>query len=1274
MVNRILKYCNFILLGLIVSGLYSCSEDLEYSGLKPWSQDNLHLIFNIPDEEDVVITRASEEGSSQENKINNLSLLIFDSSNKLVKIEHPEFTQSGKKVELDLVLTSSEKSGFLYAVANARDEVDNNLSVNSSTLSDAKQVVIKTTLDNTVPTTGFPMSGSASLASASNQVSVNLSRVVSKITVESSGTLKGYTINRFGLAKANKGVRLGATDSGSSNDNLFYLGEGVETEWQTSSPLTRYFYPVAAYDASLNINGAFILLRALNTATNTNSWYRLNLRDDNTKNPVDILPNHHYSIIITSITGDGHATYAEAAGNITGDEGITYEIHDHAANVYSMVTDGIRELGVTESFQWDTSLTAGVQTTFTVKWYSHNTGEEATEPSLTLTSGEEWLSLNKTGGLVGTTDETSGNQDTDHPGTRKKYTLTIKENPTYIGPALIKVEWMGLSREIEISLDLNADHEALCNVSLKIYEGSTLRYDISNYWKFLDGTDTNYKLFGVSEAANNGNARNEGFHFAMPYGTDSKWTYVYTIDFNSSIYDTGAKIIGVELPDDNELVSFDDTPSETNKLSSLTFRYSGGVTTDYQLSSVTFILEDTSQQSHTHSFPIYHTGFFHNHSAGDGVNVEDGFYYYEVVSLGGSHWLDRNLAAKSKGMYIEANDGSTQFGDIDAKGGYFTVAQAGGIVNEKPVDPTMQPGVCPPGYHVPSKTEWDKLKNSSDFITSQRRTNTGEVYYTSEYLTENTHIDAIYFQKSRYENAGVSSGEAAAGYYWTATRSDGLEKDEIGQWLKVFNIKGSSSSYINGDIRGHKMSVRCAYGNTAETDQQYTVGFNVRGATHVFIFTKDSKTPAYAFPGKSITGADGTGEWMSFSYSSTYKATELMVLFAYVGGDGDVTLYTKNGSTFDSKFGTYDLDDAINNKAWEVQNGYYYDFKFDSDVYSSSKPNVTSSKPTDPAIENTYRFYWSTSIGLNGVHLWLDNNGAITTLTSSTFGNSASNLTDISGYYGIEFKTSKKGVFSYILFQGKNDTSNKTIDYYNKGDIQYFKQIGNIYYAYIDNLGDNLNYNKPESVVTTSTYRIYWKTTFGEGLWLWGWTSNDFMTDYTNGTNGVEALHSGYNYADFNMIDTSGNLNYKFNKTCENSGHDHFGGTTSNFDLVDGMYVGYIDSDGSSIKNGYPPIDLYLKLGTGFSTEEKNRFYVTKTNNLFKTKAVTVNQNQEFKIADASWSDNANFGKDKNNVTASGGSAQLLNKSQSNVTYTGSQYNGIISFDWSTTTVYFYDK
>ena len=905
--------------------LASCSDDEKYS-VEPVDGDDGTITFTISiPEQEKVVSRAEKADTPDERKINDLSVLIYNADGNLIQSELGSTAYSvpsgdNSETRITVTLNSDAKSytgeATIYIIANAKSLLN---AGNTATTSLLRGV----TSSATVPaSSGFLMSGKVTSRLNSAGLLVNaviLYRTEAKITMENEA--EGFTLGDTWLYNG--------ADRG-------YLVAGADKElYAEASILSAKFTEGALYTYPCkNTSGnTFIIINGKYNGIAT--FYRINLRND--VGYLDISPNHWYEVHISSVTGAGYPTAEEAAANPAGND-IAADIYDHAPAVLDMAFDGIHELGVTDTIRY--SGTDSGEAVLTVKYYSKETGDMSTLP--VVTASESWISIN------GPEISDSGDGSTT-PGKTAEYRITFHatdELGTLGG--LIRTQWHGLWRNTAVIWERTFDGNSISTAQLTIHptDGSGDKV-ITDYWEFLSGEGTSVdaagvspRLFGIQPGKMGGKVRNEGFHFPVMYGAigNNRWSYSYKVTMKSirnSEYDCSLQIFG-----DNAIKNVTVNPDTGGEYFSFTLSRPGNAGgNDYTYGTGKLILtvtpknaREASRIASKYEFDLYHTGFFHYDAGNRRIDRHDiGYYYYEVLPVDGAtsgdtrYILDRNLGAKAAGMYIQDINGNNYFGSsdswpfdcgVESAGGYYQVAHDLGTDNYD--DPGMYDNVTPPGYSVPMQRIWDAIRNSQKF--SSRQSSLGSTtYFEACYNTEVTdneerRREKIYFPKARFLDNGNQSGDAAAGYYWTATAAVGTEKEEIGRWLKSLQFSGAVTSYINGQVENYAMSVRCI--NDADDRASYNViSFNVKGATHVFLYKGEVSDKEYttSWPGHPIGNYATAGQYFNFVYESTlYSASDLKVIFNYVDESGTIHTISKKGNVSLSKAEGWEVSSLIN--------------------------------------------------------------------------------------------------------------------------------------------------------------------------------------------------------------------------------------------------------------------------------------------------------------------------------------------------------------------------
>ncbi len=931
MIKRFFTYIFTILL------LAACSDDEKYTVEPMGDDDTITFSISIPEPEKVV-SRSEKEDEADERAINDLSVLIYKADGSLLQselnikakdfISGPIGDNSTTKITVKLndAAKAHRDNVTVYIIANAGAILDD---TNTATVTDLRAVTTSATLP---ATDGFIMSGivTGKLTSASLLTnSVTLYRTAAKFTIASavgaSGSSPATGASSFTPESAAlyNGATAGYVIAGAEKD---LYAQSTEGSAKFNDNLLLYTYPCKSSKSTntcLVVGGKY---------KGIDAYYRIDLTENETGKRLDINPNHWYEVEIKSVNSQGYPTADEAARHPSD---IEVEIKDHAPTVLDMAFDGIRELGVTDSITKGESNTA----TLTVKYYSDIAEEMNTVP--TIKSDVNWITISATGTP----------QPDDNGGKVVEYTVTFTEDATELGlgtlEGAITVTWQGLERKTAVEWVRAFDGTEICStttLTITPTDGTGNKV-ITDYWTFLSGkgksaSETSSsigetatpQLFGAQPDDMGGKVRNAGFHFPVMYGkkdvtdTQARWSYTYYV---VTKLETSKYTITPSLSDNyKNYIKFNREADKDGCYAFTLTRDGNAVGNDgsdgskendynYYIGSLILSIEPISQReapkiAPKYVFDLYHTGFFHYDTGNRRKDShETGYYYYEVLPVDGAtgtrtrYILDRNLGAKAAGMYIQTADGSNHISSSEwpfgpgekSAGGYYEVAKKGDYT-----EPQMYDDVCPPGYRVPQQRMWDAIRNSGKFTTAQAQASAS--YFRAEYKTTLdverngvTEKETIYFPKSRYMENGSMTGDANAGYYWSQTEAAGTEKDEIGRWLKSLQITGEVTSYINGNVQTFGMSVR-PINDVTDNANYNVISFNVKGATHVFLYTGDTKDKNYttSWPGHAIGNSDTADQqFFNFVYESTiYSAANLKVIFNYVK-DGKITTISKNG-------------------------------------------------------------------------------------------------------------------------------------------------------------------------------------------------------------------------------------------------------------------------------------------------------------------------------------------------------------------------------------------
>lgn len=972
----------------VVSGLLlsACIDENGLENCYTNQDETLEIQFAIPDLRSI-LTRATVE----EIMIKDLVALVFadDSEGKLLASNNYQTDDiRDNTITLSLSGNVRDYSMVIYLVANP-EKVEDIKNISNI------EALRKYSLENPIDlSAGLPMIGYQSVEADATSASMSLTRSVAKISVAVTDKAKDVPIQGIQMSNnADKGWLSSPINTEAAYKDEYVFQPNNDGPDTFNDKTVTYSYPSKGYQGGGSKDkGAFAVVKV--TRNNMDQYYRINFRTEQTKGNqkelihLDLLANHLYQIEITEFKNDGYSTPEAAANAPESDNYLEYVIHDHAEEVFSMTSDGMRELGVTAHVTLSTDeehKTAIV----VVKCY------DASDPEATIKIGDikiidesAWLLVEEKG-VHDSDGDFHKEWDLDNPGKQFEFIVSLKpEESVYEDQTgYFTVSWQGLERRVQVNYEAAFLLPTVCDVELTM-KGDGESHVIKDYWTFVTGAGKAYtadgdskgesntpQLFGIRPKDMSGKKRTGGFHFPMPMGKTDQWTYEYKIDFAplAENENTGKTIdqIDMEWKGDSywsDKLNWQDNKNGTGKLTftgTNDYTYAGGTITF----KVHFKDEDATSEILA---SLYHTGIFHYLGETIYVDEEDrGYYYYEVVPMGGNDardfWLDRNIGAKANTPFIDIE----QYFETDDKESRNAAGKLYTIINQTQSFklPVFDDGMVPPGYHIPNQSEWDEVRLHKNFLTRDTIID-HTTYMATYYNTGNPKIGEVHFQKARYynkpnvyhETAKFSDtpnvGDAGAAYYWTVTEAPAMEKEEMGNWLRALYLNGSASSYINASVTDHRMPIRCKAGlaSQADTQKEYFVSFNVHEVTHIFLFdmsNPNDPTPLYTFPGKAVGTTASAVQWQYFYSSTTVNPANIGMIFVKLQEDGKIIIYRRDGTSFTSSasYNPSYITNASNYwKAEEVQ-GKFLDF---CDLGKGRDNNVSNKQPAGCVTEEDF--------------------------------------------------------------------------------------------------------------------------------------------------------------------------------------------------------------------------------------------------------------------------------------------------------------------------------
>ncbi|MDE7414368.1 MAG: hypothetical protein K2N05_11375 [Muribaculaceae bacterium] len=977
MIKRIFLYI------CAMMSLAACSDDIFNAPMEQVPENGeIPISFTVPE---MIRTATRAEGFS-EMDFGTVTMLVYSGDKKLIHKDDIENPEEGYTVTIPKPYRKDPGLYFLFFTNDPR---------NKNSFDDGSD--IKKAFDeekNSVyneDKTRLVMCGSASLRQLLQAEAVSLFHNAAKISVHSfvaenapAGTVPAsyFPFEVYGLAT--KGKLMAGTyngnESAKKNELIGNPSNITLAAFGNDQNLGKELYVFPTKNTGDNyLNKSYIIVKA----QVGDKWYYYCLRFmDETGKLLDILPNHFYDVNIkTNNIKEGYSTPQEAAKNPIPLENDMYVIYDHSPQIANLISDGTHTLGVPHALVHENAagmeylyvkLISGKSATEAQKEYDDFYNNYTTKITFPQTSfvtlgaidvakstDEDAAAIFGTVGNGQTGEGSNAVKDGDTEGIIYKIEVNFRGNSPGNQSGMGTVTWEGLSRNFKIEWKRVFDTSALYKtVSASISGGSytTNFFSGENYFEYIAGKkDENGqylankapKIWGMDADANNGEARDNGFHFPMNYGGNAKCEYTVELMplITGSDYTYTAALEGDSfITEGVEVTILDDKDGDAYKVSSgkgprfelkLKDSYLGSYT--YAVGKLVLTVDN-----HPFDIPLYHTGFFHqdrttNLAKDYQPSTDRAWTYYEVITDGnGVRWLDRNVGAHSAQMYVEGPDDEPYSGPQAAAGGYYRVADYNRSSSDAVAkDPKMREYVCPPGFTYPTQNDFDRMIKLTGFSMEQTGNyHTARLaankYYKLEADEEGgQEIKYVYFPKARYlDKNNKKTGEARSGYYWTQTPATGFEKDEVGSWLYSWFITGSTSSYINGEVNstgtskpsnannGYAMPVRCILSSDVSDKTVERTSLLVKGATHVFLYTLDGgkKNALTTWPGYALCTANTAGNVYNLSYQSSINTPgTLYAIFNYKDADGKIHTASRNLSDettllYSSNLGVDDLN------------------------------------------------------------------------------------------------------------------------------------------------------------------------------------------------------------------------------------------------------------------------------------------------------------------------------------------------------------------------------
>ena len=177
---------------------------------------------------------------------------------------------------------------------------------------------------------------------------------------------------------------------------------------------------------------------------------------------------------------------------------------------------------------------------------------------------------------------------------------------------------------------------------------------------------------------------------------------------------------------------------------------------------------------------------------------------YKTVTIGSQTWMAENLNYETANSYCYNDNASncTKYGRL-----YSWAAAVGrsesdcGYGYACPLPSGNIQGVCPSGWHLPTRTEWNTLFNAvGGYTVAGTKLKSTSGWYNSGNGTEAFSFSAL---PAGYRDDLGYSYEGFSAYFWSST--------EYGSYYAYIMYLGyyNDDAYLDGSFKNYGFSVRC---------------------------------------------------------------------------------------------------------------------------------------------------------------------------------------------------------------------------------------------------------------------------------------------------------------------------------------------------------------------------------------------------------------------------------------------------------------------------------
>jgi len=195
------------------------------------------------------------------------------------------------------------------------------------------------------------------------------------------------------------------------------------------------------------------------------------------------------------------------------------------------------------------------------------------------------------------------------------------------------------------------------------------------------------------------------------------------------------------------------------------------------------------------------------------ANFVTGFYdtrdnkFYKTVTIGSQTWMAENLnyqpSTGNSWCYANRADSCIKYGRLYD---WATAMDIEPLFNEMlwGGSDVKHQGVCPVGWHLPSRAEWNTLADyAGGSSTAGTKLKSKSGWYTNVYNTNDFYFSALPGGRRNTYDGGSFTNSGYDGYWWTATEDDG--RYAYNRSMNYFYVNVYEYDYV----KAYGVSVRC---------------------------------------------------------------------------------------------------------------------------------------------------------------------------------------------------------------------------------------------------------------------------------------------------------------------------------------------------------------------------------------------------------------------------------------------------------------------------------